>query len=415
MMNKAQVILASTIGSVAILAGSLVWGIGNNDLGFRQVIQSPSGEISVKFDQGWYWQGFDTVTTYPDNINYETPNSKIIDSQGRQVIKEGINVQYQDGGIGYVDGSVMIALPNDKDNMIALHKAANSPAGLISKIISREVRQGLNLTAGLMTSEEAYAVRRNDYANWARMQVEKGRFSTVLKEKKVEMEDGKIQKKMVPTIKYQKDGITPEYQDGMFADYGLKVTGFQITSWDFEDKTKEQIAKKRDAEMAIITAKANADRADWETKEVEAKGKKAIAKVKYEQLQIKEKATIAADREKEVAITNAKRKVEVAKQLVQEQTQRAIAAKKEAEAFTTMSVARANDKKRMMQSDGALQQKLEAYVQTQKVWADAYAKRAVPTIQMGDAQGTNGDASQFQQMLNAMVAKDLMVKTQVTK
>lgn len=415
MMNKAQGILAATLGSVVILAGSLVWGIGSNDLGYRQVIQSPSGEISVKFDQGWYWQGFDTVYTYPDNISYDTPDSVTTDSRGRQVQKEGITVQYQDGGIGFVDGSVMITLPNDKDNMVALHKAANSPSGLISKIISREVFQGLNLTAGLMTSEEAYAVRRNDYANWARMQVEQGRFQTVLKDKTVTLEDGKKQTKQVPTIKYDKDGITPLYQDGMFADYGLKVTGFQITSWDFEDKTKAQIDKKREAEMAIITAKANADRADWETKEVEAKGKKAIATVKYKELQIKEKATIAAEREKAVALTRAKQKVEVAKQLVAEQTQRAIAAKKEAEAFTTMSVAKAQDKKRMMQSDGALQQKLDAYKYSQRVWAEAFAKRAVPAIQMGQAQGGNGDASEFQSMLNAMMAKDLLVNVKATK
>jgi hypothetical protein len=67
-----------------------------------------------------------------------------------------------------------------------------------------------------------------------------------------------------------------------------------------------------------------------------------------------------------------------------------------------------------MAADGALQQKLAAYVETQKVWADAFAKRNVPTTVFG-ASGASGDsdASAFMQMMTLQAAKQLSVSTEV--
>ncbi len=67
-----------------------------------------------------------------------------------------------------------------------------------------------------------------------------------------------------------------------------------------------------------------------------------------------------------------------------------------------------------MAADGALQQKLAAYVETQKVWADAFAKRNVPTTVFG-ASGASGDsdASAFMQLMTLQAAKQLSVSTEV--
>jgi hypothetical protein len=70
-----------------------------------------------------------------------------------------------------------------------------------------------------------------------------------------------------------------------------------------------------------------------------------------------------------------------------------------------------------MEADGALEKKLEAYVKAQGYWADAYSKRAVPSIVMGSngGAGDNSDASEFQSMLTAMIAKDLLVNPKMSK
>ena len=93
-------------------------------------------------------------------------------------------------------------------------------------------------------------------------------------------------------------------------------------------------------------------------------------------------------------------------------------AKEQAQAITARAQAEAKAKQLILEADEALQQKLDAYVEAQRVWADAYAKRAVPQVVFGASEsstGSNADATQFQSMLNAMLAKELVVNPKVTK
>ena len=66
----------------------------------------------------------------------------------------------------------------------------------------------------------------------------------------------------------------------------------------------------------------------------------------------------------------------------------------------------------MLEADNALAQKLEAEISIQRVWADAYAKRNVPTYVFGAGDGdtpTGGDqeAQLLQQLLAMEYAKRL--------
>ena len=222
--------------------------IGVNDNGYRTILQNNiTGSTAVQFTEGVYLCPFCNTTVYPDVFTYE-------------FIDPAIDVRYQDGGTGTVEGVVRTQLPTDATTMLKLHKAVRSEAGLRAKLLQPEIKQALNLTAGLMTSEEAYAVRRNDYANWSKSQVQGGVFQTKMEKKTITMQDGTQQTKETPVISRDEFG-KPIHQGSPFADYGLSVVGFQITDWDFEDKTLKQISDKREAEMAIITARANADKA----------------------------------------------------------------------------------------------------------------------------------------------------------
>jgi hypothetical protein len=85
----------------------------------------------------------------------------------------------------------------------------------------------------------------------------------------------------------------------------------------------------------------------------------------------------------------------------------AIKARKDAEAY---------GKRAVLMADGALDKKLAAYVSTQKAWAVAYSTRKVPQMVFGgEGSGGDTDAKQFQSMLNALIAKDLMVSTNPKK
>ncbi|MEO1449196.1 MAG: hypothetical protein AAFV07_06680 [Bacteroidota bacterium] len=72
------------------------------------------------------------------------------------------------------------------------------------------------------------------------------------------------------------------------------------------------------------------------------------------------------------------------------------------------------------QANGSLEQKLEAYIQVQKFWAEAFSKSQqpfVPSVVMGGsgAAGNNSSAQTWMQMMMLQAAKDLSLDTKVKK
>lgn len=89
-------------------------------------------------------------------------------------------------------------------------------------------------------------------------------------------------------------------------------------------------------------------------------------------------------------------------------------AKIEAETKRTLADAEAYQKEIILKADNALAQKLEAEVEIQKIWADAFAKRKVPTTVFGGSGGSAGaptgsdaEVKAFMQMLTLDAAKRL--------
>jgi len=68
-------------------------------------------------------------------------------------------------------------------------------------------------------------------------------------------------------------------------------------------------------------------------------------------------------------------------------------------------------KRLVMQADGALDKKLDAWTKAQELWANAFAKypgRAVPEVVIGGSGGHQGTAAQtFMDMLSIKAARDL--------
>ena len=66
----------------------------------------------------------------------------------------------------------------------------------------------------------------------------------------------------------------------------------------------------------------------------------------------------------------------------------------------------AERKRLTMRADGALKQKLDAYVLAQQLWANAYAQRQVPNLVMGGngAGYTDKATTEFSQMIQLLVA-----------
>ncbi|MCX7069154.1 MAG: SPFH domain-containing protein [Methylococcales bacterium] len=393
------------IGAVVFILITLNFGI--NDAGERTLIQYPWGTLMVKFTPGIYTKFFGSTEVYRDVITFDFDKQN---AKGEASLDfPGINVRYQDGGTGKVFGKARFALPNTEEVMIKLHKDFRSNDAVAYKLIKTLVEESMNLTAGLMSSEEAYAEKRGIFTLWSEEQISSGKFFTELKsvEEKHEATNEAIVRN-VPVIKYGTDGL-PLHHNSDFKAYGITVSGFQITDWDFEQKTLEQISRKREATMGIITAKADAERARQEALTAEEQGKKNVMVDKYAKEQEKVQAVVDAEKEKEVAVTKAMQGVLVAEQGKLEAEQKRLAAVAYKQEQILRGEGDGEYKRLVMSADGALTAKLTAWQAVHIRYAEAIEKQKwVPEIQMGASNQNGGSAAtDLIEMLKAQTAKEL--------
>ena len=403
------------IGVVAagVIAAPMLFGI--NDAGDRTVIQYPTGTLYVRFEPGIYMLWFGRETMYRDVLTYDFDKT---DSGGEATIDEaGIPVRYQDGGIGTIYGKVRFNLPNVEVDMLKLHKAFRSNQGVAQKLLKPITEESQNLTAGLMTSEAAYAEKRGTFIEWSRDQLTNGKYKTRLEVNVEEDEStGKKIERAVPVIRFGDDG-QPMHVNSDLLIYGIEISGYQITDWDFEKKTLEQISAKREATMAIITAKANAERARQESITAEEQGKANVMKAKYEKEVEKQKAVVDAERQKEVAVIEGSQKVDVAKQARMEAEQRKLAAVEYKQEQILRGEGDAGYKRKVMEADGALAQKLDAFIRINERYAQAIEKQKwVPEVMMGQGGSTSGSAANdLMNLFMTKTARDLSLDMSLKK
>ncbi len=404
---------------VAIFAATT---IGINDAGYRTVIQYPSGQIVIKFDPGWYFDFGGRTTVYKDvlTFDFEIPEGQEGRLEAGTVGAHSISVRYQDGGLGDVHGKVQFSLPDDDLTMLEVHSTYRSNAGLANKLLVPVSRESAQQAAGLMTSEEAYAERRSDYGNFVRDQIRNGKYRTVLTDKTVEVATGRLdalgipimdeQVTKVPIIATDETGA-PIHERSAIDELGIALVSFQITDWDFEPRTLEQIQTKRTANMAIITAQANANKAEFQKLEVIAEGQKSVEQARYEELEVKTRQIVIAERDAEKLVIAATAIVNVNEQNAFAAAEDLKAAKLEKLAAIARGEGQARAKELIMLADGQLQIKLDAYVDVNNRYAQAIEKvdTWVPQIVMGGNGDNSGgmNAMTLIELLGVRAAKDL--------
>lgn len=391
------------------------------DNGERAVARNFWGATKVIFEPGPFFNFMGDVEIYPDymGLDFTTTPSHDNSKAGKLPADTEIvdytyapAVKYNEGGIGWVKGNVQFALPGDADKMLSLHKKFKTSSNLQTSLMLRTTEEALQFTAGLMSSQEAYMTHRTQFRSYAKDQLDNGLYAIKLTKVTTMGPDGEEQTQELPKPIFDKETGKPLRADTSPIDiYGIKLTQFNIKDWDFEQKTKDQIALKRDAENEVITSKARTAKAEQEKLEAEALAdkNKAVAKGKAEV--IKTRDTVNAERQKELAIINAEKLVETAKRLKLQRQEELEASHKEAEKIEVISIAQAEANDRLIASGGQLSAEQRTAIEVNKVWSDAFARKAVPTYNIGDSDqaGSSMDASQqAMQTLSLKAMRDMV-------
>lgn len=397
---EAKSIIKIVLGATAFLTILFFNPFSYNDAGERTVVEQFDGKQFVQYSPGVYYAGFFAKErSWPNQISVsyqaDAPDLELKDGTieiGKQTIRFG-----GDATSANISGIVQYILPVDEKEMIEMHNAHRTPQSLVQKRLAPYTKECLQSSAQLMSSEAHYSGGRAQMAQDFQDQLKNGVFILKTVDKVVFDSLEKENKRVYETNPLvNKDG-SPKRKVSSIKEYGITVADAAITDVDYEERVDAMLAKKIDASTKASVAKQELLTAQQQQLTAKAKGEQKLVEIEYFQKQEQTKQVVAAQTQVELA------RQDLAKQEIARQ-----AAEKEAAKIKVLADAEAYAKQRVMQADGALDKKLNAYIQIEKAKWDAFSKyqgALVPMYQGGGANGNN--AISFMELWNAKVMRDL--------
>lgn len=337
-----------------------------------------TGTMTAHMKPGMYGQFFGDVEVWPVSQTFDFEES------------HPMPVRFNDGSESRVLGSVRVFFPRSGDQAISLitEKGYKTPEAVMEQLVYPHLGRVFRLTANLMSAKQSFNEKRADFDAMAYDQLLNGIYKTQTKTKKVDDPvTGKTRTVEYKVILMDENGNPQREQNPIFGT-GLSFDAFRVKSIQYSPVVNTQIEEQRKAIMEVETAIAESKRAEQDAKTVEMKGKAEVMKAKYEREQEKIRAVVAAEQQLEVA------KLEKA------------AAAETKQKLILLGQGEAERKKLVMEADGALQQKLDAYVAVNEVYADAiqnYKGNWVPVTVMGS--NSKNSANGAQDLINLLTAK----------
>jgi regulator of protease activity HflC (stomatin/prohibitin superfamily) len=362
------------------------------DQGQIMAIQYPSGNLGWFENGGYHMQWFGRVVKFPKRSQLWFTIEK--DDKGNIVSDTSFKVRFNDGGHGFISGSMAYEMPSDIQHLTALYQKYQTPDAIAKDLVGTVVGKSIYMTGPLMSSKESYAERRNDLVSLIEDQAANGIYQTDTQDKDVtDPLTGDKRTVTVVHIKVGQDGNYLRQEASPLKEFGIRTYNFSIKSLDYDDKVEKQIQTQQDAVMQVQTAIAQAKQAEQAAITAAKNGEAEAAKAKWEQEVIKAKAVTEGQQKLEVAQLDAK------------------AAEQFKIAETLRGEGEGARRRAVMQADGALEKKLEAWIQVNGFYAEAIKDHPgnwVPTIQMGSGGlGGGGNAADLIQLFTAKTAKDL--------
>lgn len=250
---------------LAILIASVFVHV--NNISQLQVIQSFTGETSVRTTGGIYFKILPKIWTYNKTnqvaFSFQPDESKDND---------GVHVFFANKGQGDVSTQITYTLLSEEEKVYKMHELAKGDDDVIDRRILATIREITMREAGLITSSEAIE-KREEFANNIRQQL---------------------------------------LHNSDYLAIGVDITQFTITNISFDDLTIQAYKKAQEADLQKKTAEAEKLNLVMQKEKTEAEYERQIAESKGKAEVEKVKATTDAEREKELAEIKAKQEVAVA-------------------------------------------------------------------------------------------------------
>jgi hypothetical protein len=352
------------------------------------VVQYPWGELKTHMEPGIYPRFFGTVRKYPLSSQFSFSAQP---DQGAAA-DESLRLRFNDGGHATVSGVIRWEMPTDSEHLIALHRKFGSAKAIEQQLIRTTMESAAYTTGPLMSSTESSAEKRNLLLQYMQDQAKNGTYMTRTVAIKVIDPISGVEKTANAAEIVTEGGKPQREQDSAITRFGINLLPISINQVKYDPEIERQIQNRQKAIQDVQIAQANALKAEQEAITAAKQGEALAAKAKWEQEVIKAQK-----------VTEAQQKLEVAQLEAQaaEQYKRKQILEGEGEA---------QKKQLIMNADGALDKKLEAYVAIQRAYASAiehYQGNWVPSYVAGSGVQAGSGAQQMIDLLSIKAAKDL--------
>lgn len=369
-------ILISIVVVIALIVAVIGNPISKNDAGNRQVIQTLSGDLSVKFSPGLYYSGlFATVTIWPNNFTIQVSQEKNkSEDADLWILSNKKDGTFSEGDNAELEHTVKWDLPNIEDKMLDLHITYNNVNNLMSTTLLSYQKKIASFSTQRMSSEAHYSGGKSQLDEYFQDQLRNGQVLLNTETKTKTLADGSSKTFIEVSAKTNDDG-TVKRSTSDIQTFGIlsTYTSMDNVHYDIEidEKLKEKI--KYAAEEANSKQELIAEQQKEQTAIV--KGRKLIAETTAREEASEAEAVIRARKDKLVATENlAQAKLDAAATLVLKKAQ--------AE----------GDRLKVIAGLSPLEQ-AEFDMKTAIGVAEALSKRPVPGIVMSGGEGGKGGSN----------------------
>ena len=377
--------------------------------GYSYLVQYPTGTQVGETTPGYhmkYWGSYEPFNKFIPVKADEEENPNI------SADIPPIEGRFTDSVTAQIDVTALFQLPAVEEDFLKMAVAFRTQENLENTTLIPVLREVVRNSARTMTAQDYIAGKGGEFENSILDQLREGIYlldiTEIRPEGKVNVaqEDSDRGVEQSQMVKYEvsntlnADG-TIAHKPTALLDYKIHVSQANVASVDPEPKFKEMLALQRDAAAQASVKKQEAKRAEYEKQKIIAEGEASKAQIQVDQEKLQITKLIAAEtllKEAEIDLKQAR---------IQKQKEIEVAEK-----VKIAADAQAYAKKKVIEADGALTQKLATLENIAEDVSKGWANRPVPqqVIVMGGSDGSGGNdysgtPEEFKIMMGMMMAE----------
>jgi len=260
-MSPANKVKLGIVGIIAIIIFTVFVGMvgKNEDTQFviKQPVHQIFGDMQVIDRGGYYFKGFSTVWTW----------NKFEDLYFSQVAEEGsdkdesVIVTFNDGGKGKVSTYIRVQLPTSVEERIEFNRQFSGNRNNIRSSIRSHLNNCLKSTAPIMSSSEHQSARYSEFDQTVQEQLINGLYAMAkeaVATKDITDEKGEEVTVYVTKLLRDEAGMPIIAKESPLSQYGINVVQFSLTDVEYDERTRELFAAKK--ESSLLAEKSKAER-----------------------------------------------------------------------------------------------------------------------------------------------------------